>query len=120
MKARWFAGGAVIGAAVVLTLGFGWAGARPSMFGTSPSSGGWSWEDMEAMHDSPWMQRIHAQMPDDLQEQCDAMHEQMGASMGGGHMQGNPGGMMTGSGGSGMMGGSGGSGMMGESGMMGG
>jgi hypothetical protein len=46
--------------------------------------------DMDAMHRSPEMRAMHAQMPADLAAQCDAMHagmaEHMGKGMGMGQM----------------------------------
>jgi hypothetical protein len=46
---------------------------------------------MDEMHDSPAMQRVHAQMPEGLRAQCDATHEQMSQTMGA--MPGGMGGM---------------------------
>jgi hypothetical protein len=61
---------------------------------------------MEAMHESPFMEAMHERMPESLQHQCDALHDQMLASpsgiMGPGMMTGGSGGMMVP--GSGMMG----------------
>ena len=128
MKVRWTSLGVAIGLAVALTVGFAFADrSTPDVTGgrggaaVTQTDG---WAAMEAMHDSPAMQRLHAQMPEELQAQCDAMHEQMEQMMGAGGMMGgdmsahhsgttgggmmgsgsdNPGGMM-GSGSSGMMG----------------
>jgi hypothetical protein len=57
----------------VLTLGVGAAIAMPS------AGSGW---DPDQMHNSQQMQAMHAEMPADLQAQCDAMHAQMSAQMG--------------------------------------
>ncbi len=120
MKGRWILVGAVIGFAVTLTLGFAFGAGRSAPgAGRSPSpqaTGDW-WAAMDAMHDSPWMEQMRAQMGPELAAQCDAMHEQMREQAGqmGPGMMGGSGGMMGGSGG--MMGGSGG--MMGGSGQTG-
>lgn len=94
------------GLALVLASGAALAGPA------TPSSNWW-----DAMHDSPLMQQMRAQMPAALQQRCDQMHDQMsqwleqhpGTTTG-------PGSMMTGNGGSfggGMMSGSAsGTGMM--------
>lgn len=123
MRTRWTIFGLVIGA--VLALGIGSAvasgptlpkaGVAVAAPGDGDNTSGW-WAAMDAMHDSPWMQQMHSQMPADLQERCDALHDQMGQ-----WAQQNPGlgpgGMMGGYTGSG----SGYGGMMGSgSGMMGG
>ena len=92
MKARWTSLGVAIGLAVALTVAFAFASDRS----TPVADGGGSaavtqtdgWAAMEAMHDSPAMQRLHAQMPEELQTQCEAMHEQMEQMMGGGEMMG--------------------------------
>jgi len=122
MKGRWITLGVAIGIALSLTVAFAFASgpraaeaARPS---SSPEGASW-WEAMDRMHDSPGMQQMHAQMPEQVRQQCEAMHEQMETYVEGtdaGQAGWGPG-MMGGSGGSGMMGGSGGSG---GSGMMGG
>ena len=86
------------GAVVVSTAGYA-LGASGS--GTTPRPTTGSWAAMDAMHDSPGMQRFHSQMPAELRAQCDAMHEQMQQMMGGaGGMMGGPtsGGMMGGGG----------------------
>lgn len=81
MRARWVSVGVILGAALALTLGW--------TFGAGASGGGRTnadqglWTAMEAMHDSPGMERMHAQLPDDIRTQCEAMHEQMGGMMGG-------------------------------------
>jgi hypothetical protein len=51
---------------------------------------------MDEMHDSPAMQQVHAQMPEELRAQCDATHEQMSQTMGA--MPGGMGGMGAGMG----------------------
>jgi hypothetical protein len=56
----------------VLTLGIGAAVAMPH------ASGGWG---PDQMHGSQQMRAMHAQMPADLQGECDAMHAQMSAQM---------------------------------------
>ena len=96
----------VLAVAIVATLGVGLAAA-----GTAPGPGdrAAAWEQM---HGSPWMRAMHAQMPDDLQAQCDAMHAQMVAGLAGtGPAMGGP---STGAGMGPMMGGPGsmGPGMM--------
>ncbi len=100
MKGRWIFVGVAIGIVLSLSLGFAFAdrsaaptGGMGSMFATC-----------NAMHESPAMERMHAQMPAAWRAQCDAMHAQMGQMMGGaGRMgptmmtDGGPGGgMMTG------------------------
>jgi hypothetical protein len=137
MRTRWTIFGLVIG--VVLALGIGsavasgpslpQAGAAVAATGDGDNTSGW-WAAMDAMHDSPGMQQMHSQMPADLQQRCNALHDQMGqwaqqhpdASLGGmmGAGSGTTGGAVSG----GMMGGNTGSsgdgGMMGSgSGMMG-
>jgi hypothetical protein len=121
MKSRWISLTLAIGLA--LTIGFAFGSGRSTPASADPGgsaqgmqAGGWA--GMEAMHDSPAMQRLHAQMPEELRAQCDAMHEQMAQMMGaggmmsgdmgthhagtaGGGMTGSPGGMMAP--GSGMM-----------------
>lgn len=45
---------------------------------TSPAlAEGTSWSTLDAMHNSPAMERMHDQMPADLQGQCDRMHDRM-------------------------------------------
>jgi cytochrome c-type biogenesis protein CcmH/NrfG len=78
---------------------------------TASSSSSWNW--MDRMHDSPWMQQMRDQMPTDLQQKCDELHAQMqewlqqhpgtapGGMMGGWNDGSTPSGMMGG----GMMGG---------------
>jgi len=127
MKARWMALGISVGLAVALTLGSAFASGRSSPTPDRGSATGSSqtdpWVGMEAMHDSPQMQRLHAQMPEELRAQCEAMHAQMGQMMDGmmggdmsSHHAGMPGGGMMdpGSMGPGGMMGSGPGGMMGS------
>jgi len=122
MRTRWMMFGLVIGAALALGIGSAVAsgptlpkgGAAVTAPGDGDTTAGW-WAAMEAMHDSPWMQRMHSQMPADLQGRCDALHDQMG-QLAQQHPDFGPGGMMggstgTGSGYGGMM--VSGSGMMG-------
>jgi hypothetical protein len=106
MKTRWLASGILIGLVVALTLGFAYRGSATMTGGVDRNAG--VLDMMEAMHDSPAMEAMHARLPDKLKEQCDALHDQMVAS--GSGMMGPYSGMMTpGSGGmtrssSGMMG----------------
>ncbi len=111
MRTKWIVLTALVAGA--LLVGAGFAMARQGV--------GWDAGDsyMVAMHGSQAMQGMHAQMPAELREQCDAMHAQMGQMMeqmdgvmGGGMMSGTGGAGMMG-GGAGMMGGAGGVGMMG-------
>jgi Spy/CpxP family protein refolding chaperone len=60
-----------IAIAAVLTLGIGAAVAMPHASGWGP----------DQMHGSTQMRSMHAQMPADLQGECDAMHAQMSAQM---------------------------------------
>ena len=117
MKGRWTALGVAIGLALALTVGFAFA---PDHSTTAAGAAGSAlvsqtdgWGIMAAMHDSPAMQQLHAQMPEELQAQCDAMHEQMEQMMGAGgmmggdmtsHHPGTTGGGMMGAGSDGMMG----------------
>jgi hypothetical protein len=66
----------------VLTLGVGAAVAMPRA--------GSDWGP-DQMHGSQQMRAMHAQMPADLQAQCDAMHAQMSSQMGSMHGQGGMG-----------------------------
>lgn len=129
MKVRWTSLGVAIGLAVALTVGFAFA-SDPSTpvadeGGSAAITQSDGWAGMEAMHDSPAMRRLHAQMPEEMQAQCEAMHEQMEQMMGAGGMMGGDmsshhsgtsgGGMMgSGSGSPGGMMGTGSSGMMGS------
>ena len=123
MKVRWTSLGVAIGLAIALTVGFAFASDRSTT--TAVDSGESAaitqvdgWAAMEAMHDSAAMQRLHAQMPEELQAQCEAMHEQMVQMMGAGGMMagGDMSSHHTGMSGSGMMGAGSGSpgGMMGS------
>lgn len=92
MKVRWTSLGVAIGLAVALTVGFAFASNRSTpaaddggSAAITPTDG---WDGMEAMHDSPTMQRLHAQMPEGLQAQCEAMHDEMEQMMGAGGMMG--------------------------------
>jgi hypothetical protein len=62
----------------VLTLGIGAAVAMP------PAGSGWA---PDQMHGSQQMRAMHAQMPADLQAECDTMHAQMSEQMGSMHGQ---------------------------------
>ncbi len=76
----------VLAVVIVATVGVGLAAA-----GTAPGPGdrAAAWEQM---HRSPWMRAMHAQMPEELQAQCDAMHAQMVAGLAGtGPMMGGAG-----------------------------
>jgi hypothetical protein len=55
----------------------------------APSGSGWVSPDQ--MHGSEQMRAMHAQMPAELQAECDAGHAQMGATMGQMHGQGGMG-----------------------------
>jgi len=121
MKVRWISLGVAIGLALALTVAFGFASGRSTLAAAGHVEG---WAAMQAMHDSPAMQRVHAQMPEELRAECEAMHEQMdqmmqaGGMMGGGMTGGDMSAHHSGPTGDSMM--SGGSGMMGSgSGMMG-
>jgi len=116
MKARWISLGGVIGLVLVLTFASASASGRsvPSTGVAGTSVVGHSsdrWAAMDAMHDSPAMEQMHGQMPEELQQRCDAMHERMDQMMGS-SMTGGPGtagftrdGMMGSNGaGAGMMG----------------
>lgn len=103
MKTRWISLGVAIGLGLAIVVGFGLSSGM-----ASPAQGaaGWAgmgtgttWAAMDAMHDSAAMLQLHAQMPADLQAQCDAIHEQMQQTTNGGF-----GGMM-GAAASGIMGG---------------
>src|SRR3972149_318816 len=79
-----------VGAAIRLAFGVGVASGQ-SGDGASSFPG---WSAMDAMHDSPVMERLREQMGPELAAQCEEMHAQMQ----------EPGGMM---GSDGMMGGAG-------------
>ena len=92
MKIRWTSLGVAIGLAVALAVGFAFASDRSTLVsydgGSAPITQTDGWAGMEAMHDSPAMQRLHAQMPEEVQAQCEAMHDQMEEMMGAGGMMG--------------------------------
>lgn len=83
MKGRWIGLGVALGFVLALSLGFAHAkapapsapGSGAGMMGTGAA--GEMWAAMDRMHDSSTMQEIHNQMPAELRERCDAMHEQM-------------------------------------------
>lgn len=87
MKTRWISLGVAIGLSAALALGFAFgSGIRTPALGSAGGDGavsGISMAAMDAMHGSPAMLQMHAQMPADLRAQCDAMHEQMDQMMGG-------------------------------------
>ena len=87
MKVRWISLGVAIGLSLALMVGFAFASDRSAPVaadgsGRAALTQAEPWAGMEAMHDSPAMQRLHAQMPEELQAQCQAMHEQMEQMMG--------------------------------------
>lgn len=102
MRTKWIVLTALVAGALLVGAGFAMARQHRGV--------GWDAGDMVAMHQA--MQGMHAQMPAQFREQCDAMHAQMGQMM-----EQMGGGMMSGTGGAGMMGGAGGAGMMGDSNM---
>lgn len=73
-------------AALMLTAGVALAAGRGSGVGPGRPDGAVvaTWE---GMHEG--MQELHASMPEDVREQCEAMHAQMGATMGLGMMGGS-------------------------------
>ena len=102
MKLRWISLGVAIGLALALTVGFAFVSGRSTPAAVVQTAG---WAAMDAMHDSPAMQRAHAQRPQELRAQCEAMHEQMEQMMGaGGMMGGDMGSHHSGMTGDGMMG----------------
>lgn len=116
MKLRWMVLGVAIGLVLTLTVGFAFASGRPPTSGPGVGKADHA-AAMEAMHDSPTMQRMHAEMPEEIRAQCEAMHEQVDEMMqrDGGALHGDmsTGGTMDGSDMGGMMG-TGAGGMMGS------
>ena len=105
MKVRWISLGVAIGLGLALTVGFAFASDRSTPDVTGGRGGAAvtqtdGWAAMEAMHDSPAMQRLHAQMEQMMgaggmmDGDMSAHHSGMtgGGMMGAG--SGNPGGMM--------------------------
>lgn len=93
MKIRWTSLGVAITLAVALTVGFAFASDHSMQIaadrrGSAAITQTDGWAAMEALHDSPAMQRLHAQMPEEVQAQCEAMHDQMEEMMGAGGMMG--------------------------------
>jgi len=93
MKVRWTSLGVAIGLGLALTVGFASTSDRSTPDAADRGVGAALTQTdgraaMEAMHDSPAMQRLHAQMPEELQAQCEAMHAQMEQMMGAGGMMG--------------------------------
>ncbi len=79
MKARWIVFGAVVGFLLALTLGFAHA-QGPQGPGAAPDEGETT-AVMDRMHGSELMRQMHDQMPAELRERCDALHEQMSGPM---------------------------------------
>ena len=114
MRTRWIIGGVAMVALLAVATGIAYAAGTGNADANTPGASGLVTACV-SMHDSPTMRAMHAQMPEALQAQCDAMHAQMANVMGGTGMMGGAG-MMVGTGtttGSGMMGGTG---MMGDAG----
>ena len=92
MRSRWIFVGMAAGLALVLTVGFAYGSGRSTSAGVDRGGNAVTqtdlWAAMDAMHDSPAMQRIHAQIPQELQAQCQAVHELMEQMMGAGGMMG--------------------------------
>ena len=87
MKVRRTMIGVALGAVLTLAFGVGVASGRSS--DGAASFPGWS--AMNAMHDSPVMERLREQMGPELAAQCEEMHAQMqeqGGMMGGDGMMG--------------------------------
>ncbi len=83
MRIRWMVLGVTAAAVVALGAGFAVAGERMH---DAMRAGGASAEmpglnAIAQMHESPAMQRMHEQMPAELRERCEQMHEQMGTMM---------------------------------------
>lgn len=77
MKARWISLGGVIGLVLILTFASASASGHPApstgVAGTSVvGDSSDPWAAMDAMHDSPAMEQMHGQMPEELQQRCDA------------------------------------------------
>ena len=81
------------GAALALTLGLGAGIAAAQTDPTSPARP----PEAGTMHDGD-MDTMHAQMPDEMRAQCDAIHAEGGAMTDGGMMNGPMGGEMMGGG----------------------
>ncbi len=83
MKARWISLGVAIGLGLALTVGFAVASGSSGPAGrgvgsTAAASQSTDWlEAMDAMHDSPFMEQMRAQMGPEWAARCDALHEQM-------------------------------------------
>jgi hypothetical protein len=94
MKVRQIVTGVALGAVLVLAFGVGVASGQ-SADGDGSFPG---WSAMDAMHDSPLMERLREQMGPELAAQCEEMHAQMqeqGGMMGSDGMMGGAG-MMSG------------------------
>src|SRR6266508_4416600 len=90
MTKRWIVSGVAVVALLAATAGIAYAAGTGNASTNMPGAS----EMMaacDAMHDSPGMQAMHDRMPAALQEQCDAMHEQMSSMMGGSGMMGSSG-----------------------------
>jgi hypothetical protein len=102
MKVRILGVWIVVALVLALTMGFAYRGTASTM--SRPTMAPGLRQAMEAMHDSPAMRAMHDRMPERLQQQCDALHDQMhGAAGATGGMMGSGAGMMQS--GAGMMGG---------------
>jgi hypothetical protein len=95
MTKRWIISGIAVVAILGATAGIAFAAGNAGATSDQAPVAGQMWATCDAMHASPSMEAMRAQMPAALRAQCDAMHEQMAQMMGGW-------GMMNGSG---MMGG---------------
>ena len=90
MRLRQITIGVALGAVLALGFGVGIASGRSS--DGDASFPGWS--AMDAMHDSPVMERLREQMGPELAAQCEEMHARMqeqGGMMGGAAMMGGDG-----------------------------